>query len=307
MARRRDESGLDLLLAAPWWVSAAVGVLGFVAFHWIIPAATLNSPILKGLGQSLTPIGYFVGAICGLIALINFFRQRNSQPRSQDFSLNPPLTPAPTVIPKSDAVSEAWEYLKRAAKSKQTVSKPTEWSLELLRRIEWKRFEELSAAFYREIGLRSETIRCGADGGIDAKLFQGDSQEPIAVVQCKAWNTRPVGVKPVRELLGVMTHQNIGKGIFITTGNYTNEAAQFAKANPIDLVNGTTFLGMIRKLSEDARHRLLAVATEGEFTTPTCPSCGIKMVWRNSERGDFWGCSSYPRCKQRFFMKIESA
>lgn len=306
MARRkRNESGLDLLLAVPWWVSAAVGVLGFVAFQWIIPAATVNNPIFKVLGQTFRPFGYFVGMICGLIALINYFRQRNNQPRSQDFSWKAPLPPAPIVTPKSDAVTEAWKYL--SAKSKQPEIKPTEWSLELLRRIEWKRFEELTAAFYREIGFRSETIRCGADGGVDAKLFQGNAQESTAIVQCKAWNARPVGVKPVRELLGVMTHQKIGKGIFITTADYTNEAVQFAKANPIDLVNGPKFLGMIRKLSEDARRRLLAVATEGEFTTPTCPSCGIKMVRRNSERADFWGCSNYPRCKQRFFMKTEAA
>ncbi len=270
MARRKgSESGLDLLLAAPWWISAAVGVLGFVAFQWIIPAVTINSPI-KVLSQMFRPLSYFVGVICGMIAVINYFRQRENQPRPQAPSWKAPLPPAPTVTRDTDAVTEAWEYL--SEKSKQQQSKPTEWSLELLRRIEWKRFEELSAAFYREIGLRSETIRCGADGGIDAKLFQGNAQEPTAIVQCKAWNARPVGVKPVRELLGVMTHQNIGKGIFITTGDYTNEAAQFAKTNPIDLANGATFLDMIQKLSEDARHRLLAVATEGEFTIPTCPS-----------------------------------
>ena len=48
-------------------------------------------------------------------------------------------------------------------------------------------------------GFRSETIRCGADGGIDAKLYEGDAKEPTAIVQCKAWNSRAVGVKPVRE------------------------------------------------------------------------------------------------------------
>lgn len=180
--------------------------------------------------------------------------------------------------------------------------KPTAWSLELLRQIEWKRFEELSAAFYREIGLRSETIRCGADGGIDAKLYKDGSAEPTAIVQCKAWNSRPVGVKPVRELLGVMTHQKVPEGIFIATRDFTNEATEFAKSNPIDLVSGSAFLDMIQKLSVEAQQRLLAIATEGEFTTPTCPSCGIKMVWRKSERNDFWGCANYPRCKQVFHV-----
>ena len=66
--------------------------------------------------------------------------------------------------------------------------------------------------------------------------------------------------------------------------------------------SGSAFMGMIQKLPAEAQQRLLAVATEGEFTTPTCPSCGIKMVWRKSERGDFWGCRHYPRCKQVFHV-----
>jgi restriction system protein len=61
-------------------------------------------------------------------------------------------------------------------------------------------------------------------------------------------------------------------------------------------------MGMIQKLPAEAQQRLLAVATEGEFTTPTSPSCGIKMVWRKSERGDFWGCRHYPRRKQVFHV-----
>ena len=197
----------------------------------------------------------------------------------------------------------AWEEM--SARTTQPAPKPTTWSLDLLRLIEWKRFEELAAAFCRELGLRSETIRCGADGGIDAKLFQGDTKEPTAIFQCKAWNARSVGVKPVRELLGVMTHQKVPEGIFLTTGDYTSEAMEFAKTNPIDLLDGPAFLGMIQRLPAEVQQRLLAVATEGDFTTPTCPSCGIKMVWRDSDRKSFWGCHNYPRCKLKFFTKSD--
>ncbi len=30
---------------------------------------------------------------------------------------------------------------------------------------------------------------------------------------------------------------------------------------------------------------------------PACPECGKPMRKRHSERGDFWGCSQYPKCK----------
>lgn len=310
MARRRKkETDLDFFLTAPWQVSVVVAAAGFVAFEWIFPAATAGSPILKMLGVALEPAGYIVGGIFGLIAVVNFFRQRPVRSFARSYSAREyrPVPIAPG-IPTTDLVTKTWEDMMARAprpepkREPKAEPKPTSWSLELLRRIEWKRFEELAAAFYRELGLRSETIRCGADGGIDAKLFKGDSPDPTAIVQCKSWSSRPVGVKPVRELLGVMTHQHVAEGVFIATGDFTKEAIDFAKANPMDLVSGAAFMGMIQKLPVEAQQRLLAVATEGEFTTPTCPSCGIKMVWRKSERGDFWGCGNYPRCKQVFHV-----
>lgn len=185
--------------------------------------------------------------------------------------------------------------------------KPTEWSIELLRQIEWKRFEELTAAYFREKTFRTETLRAGADGGIDVKLFIKDKTEPFAIVQCKAWNSQKVGVKPVRELLGVMAHEKVAKGIFATTGDYTQEAIAFAKENPLNLITGEMLLKGILALPDDAKARLLNVATDGDYTTPSCPSCGIKMVRRSSDRGAFWGCSNFPRCKQKFFMKSEVA
>lgn len=304
MARRKQrEHGLDIFLAAPWWVSAVMAVGGFAAFQWIIPASATNNPLLKMVSQATKPVGYVFLVVFGLIAVVNFFRQRSSPPIAP---ASEPVVAGPTAprmaVMRDEGLEKAWIDL--MAKPRQSQPRPTEWSIELLRMIEWKRFEELCAAFYREIGLRSETIRCGADGGVDAKLFQGDSTEPAAIVQCKAWNSRPVGVKPVRELLGVMTHQKVPKGIFIATGEFTKEAVEFAQANPLDLVSGVAFMGMLKELSVDARQRLLAVATEGNFTTPSCPSCGIKMNWRTSDQGNFWGCENFPRCKQKFFAKV---
>ena len=301
---RKDKLTLQEILAAPWWVSAWVGVLAFIAFQWLFPAVTSQSLILRAFAQGLKPLGYVVALFFGFIALVSFFRQsggRTASPRfdgTREHRVEPSFSGG---VPKSDRVMDAWEA--STARSQEPPAKPTEWSINLLRLVEWKRFEELVAAFYREIGLRTETIRYGADGGIDAKLYREGSAEPTAVVQCKAWNSRPVGVKPVRELLGVMTHEKVPEGIFMITGDFSDEATAFAKSNPIDLVNGKAFLGMIQKLSIDARKRLLDVATEGDFMIPTCPSCGIKMVHRDSKTASFWGCSNYPTCKNRIFMK----
>lgn len=166
----------------------------------------------------------------------------------------------------------------------------------------WKRFEELVAAYFREKTFRTESLVCGADGGIDIKLYAGDKREPLAVVQCKAWNTQKVGVKPVRELLGVMVHEKVAKGIFVTTGEFTEDAVSFSKTNPINLVTGEMLFKGISALQPDAQARLLVVATEGDFLTPTCASCGVKLVRRESRSVPFWGCRNYPRCKTKIWM-----
>ena len=36
------------------------------------------------------------------------------------------------------------------------------------------------------------------------------------------------------------------------------------------------------------------VAEQG---SPACPKCGLPMKLRNSAKGQFWGCSTYPKCK----------
>jgi restriction system protein len=171
------------------------------------------------------------------------------------------------------------------------------WSLQSLQTLEWKRFEYLCAWYYEAFGLDAETLAAGPDGGIDIKLYKpGDRAAPIAIVQCKAWQ-KPVGVALVRELLGVMAHEKVGRGIFITTGNYTDDAVAFAATNRIQLINGTGFVAKLQALEPERQKELSGRAFSGDFATPTCASCGTKMVARTSSRGDFWGCASFPKCR----------
>jgi DNA topoisomerase-1 len=59
----------------------------------------------------------------------------------------------------------------------------------------------------------------------------------------------------------------------------------------------TDFYGPFDAMISEAHEtmeRLRPVAVESEFD---CPNCGQKMMIRTSDRGDFLGCSAYPRCK----------
>jgi restriction system protein len=120
------------------------------------------------------------------------------------------------------------------------------------------------------------------------------------LLRCKAWNAYKVGVKPVRELFGVMAAQKVPNGIFLTTGEFTNEAREFARGKPLELIDGDTLITKIQEMPADVSRVLLKRAMEGDYTTSTCPKCGVKMIRRSSKNGSFWGCVQFPRCRQTF-------
>ena len=71
---------------------------------------------------------------------------------------------------------------------------------------------------------------------------------------------------------------------------------------------GLTSGQIVTFITDLALSALLALATEGDFLTPTCPACGVKMTARsNSPYGrKFWGCVNYPRCAQTFFGALNA-
>lgn len=180
--------------------------------------------------------------------------------------------------------------------------------LERLRAISWREFEELVAEHYRQRGYRVvERGGGGADGGIDLVLRAAGK---TIVVQCKRWQARAVGVALVRELYGAMTGEQADAAVFITTGQYTPDALDFARDKPIQLIDGAELASMLGRAKG-----LTAAPTEtdaGSAATPlvvttrqgpvTCPRCGRAMVRRVARQGThagdpFWGCTGFPGCR----------
>jgi restriction system protein len=325
MARRRgrgrkDESFVEVLLAAPWQVSVGVGVAVFVGLKWILPAMAGGNIFLKPISVAASGVAWLFAGVFFLIGAMVFAKEkaakgkiaavepaiggnsRDREERSEPSSMTRADATTPSAADR-DLLDQVWE--RREPEARTPSAKPSEWSLDLIRDLEWKRFEDVCQQFYEKKGIRSETTALGPDGGIDIRLYQGDTGRPTSIVQCKAWGERFVGVKPVRELLGVMTHEKIGKAFFMTSGSYSEEAKGVAQANRITLIDGTMLLMMIQRLPADERDSLLSFATAGDYTTPTCPTCGVKMkaVPGKAGRPDFWGCRDYPRCRQKLGMK----
>jgi len=189
------------------------------------------------------------------------------------------------------------------------MPRPTAWSLDLIRLMEWKRFEELCEGYWRAKGYRAELTGKGADGGVDVNLYApSDPTQLFAVIQCKSWMDQ-VGVKEIRELWGVTSHLNIKLALFYALSGYTEEAKAFASQKHFKLFTGKDLLTQIQSLPADQQSALLDHTTRGDYTTPTCSKCDVKMELREGKmegsKGDkFWGCVNYPRCRQKLNLRM---
>lgn len=277
--------------------------------------------ILKPLTTMLSGSAWLFSGFFFFVGILSFARQKMKEKSESPFqqSSSPCAPNKPNIKREATATEPAWNKpsqgpqqsaedgigVELQAMKTAPKAKPAEWSIDLLRDLEWKRFEDVCQKLYEMKGIKSETTPLGPDGGIDIRLYQDDSGRPTSIVQCKAWGERYVGVKPVRELLGVMAHEKIEKAIFMASGNFSEEAKSFSQSNRITLINGEMLVADIKRLTDTEQRALLDFATRGDYSVPTCPSCGIKMqrIAGRNGRPVFWGCRNYPRCRQKLGVR----
>lgn len=165
-------------------------------------------------------------------------------------------------------------------------------SVESIRTLTWLEFEQLIGEYFRRQGyIIEESGGAGADGGVDLRLFR---RGKVSLVQCKHWKVHNVGVKPVRELYGVMVSENADNAIFVTSGLFSADAKAFAHGKPLELMDGQ-WLSRVLSL-RDRKTIPPAMAVK-----PCCPLCDRAMIPRYAKQGAnagtrFWGCPAYPSC-----------
>ena len=282
---RRSSSFFDELVEAgealPWWLGLVLAFAAFLIFHAF---TMMQNPLLRVAGlilQLLVPIAISIGVLARLV-------KDAGEAGNQEVKNEKGGTGLGTLL-----ISD------RDRELLQNETKAKEWSLDLLRNIEWKRLEEVVAEYFRIRGYKAETTPLGKDGGVDVIVYGKETQQPVSLVQCKAWNTYKVKLNEVRELLGAVAAHKVKQGIFITTSTFTEDARQFGKENGLILLDGEELFNEIKGLNEEGERRLLEFATEGDYWVPSCPNCGIKMKERKNRISGrkFWGCSKFPRCR----------
>jgi restriction system protein len=68
MSRRKEKVG-ELLLMAPWWVSAGLGVFAYVGLRWVLPALAGQDKLLQTFIAAIAPLAPFAALAFGIMAV----------------------------------------------------------------------------------------------------------------------------------------------------------------------------------------------------------------------------------------------
>ena len=170
-------------------------------------------------------------------------------------------------------------------------------SVALLRQLEWKRFELLVQRYYEAGGLRAKSTGVGESGGVDIQLYRGEDPHPFSVVHCQSGESRAVPLAAVTALFGQIPSSPV-EIVFVASGHFSPGAQAFAQTRRITLLTGDTLVARFNALPASQRGEILAEVTAGDYTTPTCRRCDLKLVLATADEGQprQWCCPRTPSC-----------
>ncbi len=106
-------------------------------------------------------------------------------------------------------------------------------------------FEKMVAEMFNLLGHKARRVGHSGDHGIDVLVDAKNGEK--WVVQCKRWRGT-IGEPELRDFYGAMHHEKADKGMFVTTGKFTQQARDWSKGKPMELLDGDGFLKTWRKV-----------------------------------------------------------
>jgi hypothetical protein len=167
------------------------------------------------------------------------------------------------------------------------------FTVDLLAKLEWKRFEELVASYYSKTGVVAERTKSGPASPVNIKISWKGEPRPFACVKCIARPAGLIDVRPVQELFTTISADDIRRGYVVSTGKFNVPARDYAEEKHLTLLPGDLLLEKLNALPDSARAELLQETTTGDYSTPSCPKCEKKMV-RSADDPERWQCPDHP-------------
>lgn len=165
-------------------------------------------------------------------------------------------------------------------------------------RMSGREFEHYLGLLFTRLGYRVDVTKAHGDFGADLVVRRGDRR---ILVQAKRWQ-KSVGIKAVQEAAAAVAYYKVDAAMVVANRSFTRAARQLAKANRVDLWDRDALAAKIidARLGPNAAVQIAPPAElpgDSAATPPMCQRCGSPMVLRTGPRGDFYGCSTFPRCR----------
>lgn len=157
-----------------------------------------------------------------------------------------------------------------------------------------EQFELFVLAHFKNLGYKGETTPRTNDYGAD--LILKNEGERI-VVQAKRWNEK-VGIKAIQEVIGAVKYYKAQKAIVIANNWFTKNAKELAASNGVELWDRGKLISIMSAANGgEIANKVINEALSDAPENKICPRCGGTLVLRNGKNGQFYGCSSFPKCR----------
>lgn len=164
-----------------------------------------------------------------------------------------------------------------------------------------REFEHYLGQLLKAHGYSVNVTKAAGDFGADL-IISKDGRK--TVVQAKRYS-KNVGIKAVQEAQASIAHYGASEAWVISNSGYTEAAISLARSNNVKLIDREQLIEMSLKMN--AANKAAPNNQDKQSQSPpqlqqqeghvSCDRCGSPMVLRNGSRGEFWGCSSFPKCR----------
>ncbi|MCM3339581.1 restriction endonuclease [Paenibacillus sp. MER TA 81-3] len=156
-----------------------------------------------------------------------------------------------------------------------------------------RQFEHYLGLLFKSQGYSVKVTRAAGDYGADLVIARDGRK---IVVQAKRYS-KNVGIDAVQQIHSSMNYYGASEAWVLSNRNYTEAAVNLAKANGVRLINRKELVAMILKMNPGAVPEPKQILQEIPQATRTCDRCGHPMVTRKGPKGEFFGCSTFPKCR----------
>lgn len=160
-------------------------------------------------------------------------------------------------------------------------------------KMDGRQFEHYLGHLFRSQGYAVKVTRAAGDYGADLVLQKGGEK---IVVQAKRYS-KSVGIDAVQQVHSSKSYYGAQKAWVLSNREYTEAARNLAKTNGVRLIGRDELIEMILKMNPVDVPKPKQIIESSPSPTEVCNRCGKPMILRKGPKGEFFGCSAYPKCR----------